>query len=157
MVYLKLYLWDEGHLYINCSFYLPTTYPKCHLFQFLSRSIPMHIPIPTGVQIGHTVHQKDCFFLLKNVLFAVLFPWWRSFVCQCLFNILTIYPKCHCFHFVSRDIRMYIPILTGVQNRHLSRLKDSVFLLKNVLSEASFPWWRSFVCHLLVLHSDYLS
>ena len=58
---------------------------------------------------------------------------------KCLFDILTIYPKCHRFHFFSCGIRVYIPILTGVQNGQISRLKDSVFLLKNILFEASFP------------------
>ena len=62
---------------------------------------------------------------------------------KCLFDILTIYPKSHGFYFFSRGMRMYIPILTGVQNWHISPLKNSVFLLKNVPFEASFPWWRS--------------
>ena len=58
---------------------------------------------------------------------------------KCLFDILAIYPKCHRFHYFSRGIRMYIPVLTGVQNGRKSHLKDSVFLLKNVLFVASFP------------------
>ena len=58
---------------------------------------------------------------------------------KCLFDILTTYPKCHRFNFFSRGIHMYISILTGVQNGRISRLKDSVFLAKNVLFEASFP------------------
>ena len=47
-----------------------------------------------------------------------------------MFDILTIYPKCHRFHFFSRGICMYIPILTGIQNGHISRLKNADFLLK---------------------------
>ena len=54
---------------------------------------------------------------------------------KCLFNILTIYPKWHRFHFFSRGTRMYIPMLPGVQNGRRRHLKDSVLLLKNVLLE----------------------
>ena len=205
MFFLKLLFREEGHLYGQCLFYIPTIYPKCLLFQFFSRGIRMHIPILTGVQNGHISRLKDSVFLvkkcsfwsffnlmkitcmpiayfifwlfilnailfsslvvayvctfpsflLKNVLFETSFTWWSSLVC--LFNILTIYSKCRCFHFVSRGIGMYIPILTGVQNGHISCLKDSVSLQKKILFEASFLCGRSLVCQLLVLYSDYLS
>ena len=49
---------------------------------------------------------------------------------NCLFSIPAIYPKCDRFQFFSRGIRIYIPILTRVQNEHLNDLKDSVFLDK---------------------------
>ena len=52
--------------------------------------------------------------------------------------IPTICPKCYFFQFLSRGIRMYIPILTGVRNGHISGLKDSVFWLKLILFEISF-------------------
>ena len=78
-------------------------------------------------------------YVKKNVLFALYFHDEGHLYAKCLFNILTIYPKHHRFHFFSRGIRMYIPILTGVQNGRISRLKGNVFLLKNVLFEASFP------------------
>ena len=58
---------------------------------------------------------------------------------NCLFSVPNIYPKCHRFHLFNRGIDMYIPILTGVENGRTSRLKDSVFLLKNSLFEVSFP------------------
>ena len=74
-----------------------------------------------------------------------------------LFYILIVYLKHLFFQFFSRGIRVYIPILRGVQNGHISRLKGSVFLLKNVLFEALYPSLRSLVCQWLVLYSDCLS
>ena len=55
----------------------------------------------------------------------------------------------------SRGIHMHIPILTGVQNERKRHWKECIFLLKNVFLEASFPWWRSLLCQLLVLYSIY--
>ena len=79
------------------------------------------------------------------------------FYVNCLFYIPTIYLKYLLFQFFSYGIRMHISILTGVENGHISRLKESVFLPKNVLFEASFRWWRSLLCQLLNLYSNYLS
>ena len=51
---------------------------------------------------------------------------------KCLFNILTICPKCHRFHFFSRGIRMYFPILIFVENGRFTSRKNGDILLKNV-------------------------
>ena len=84
-------------------------------------------------------HRKDSVFLLKNVVLKVLFRDEGHVYAKYLSNSLTIYPKWHRFHFFSRGIPMYISILTGVQNGRISHLKDSIFLLKNVLLLTSFP------------------
>ena len=52
--------------------------------------------------------------------------------------IPTVYLKCVLFQFFSFGMRMQVPILTGVQNGCISRLKDSVFLLENVRLEDCF-------------------
>ena len=57
---------------------------------------------------------------------------------HCLFYVVAIDPKCLLYQFFSRGKRTHIPILTGVQNGHISLLKDCVFLQKSVLFEASF-------------------
>ena len=48
-LFLRLYCRDEGDLYANSLFDVLAIYPKCYIFQFYSRCIPMHIPILTGV------------------------------------------------------------------------------------------------------------
>ena len=70
---LNLLFHKEGHLYANCLLYIPTIYRKCHLFQFFSRGIRMHIPILTGVQNGRTSLRKNGDIFIKNVLFDALF------------------------------------------------------------------------------------
>ena len=52
-VLLKLNFQDKIHLYVNYLFYILSLCLKCLLFQFLSRGIPMHASILTGVQKGH--------------------------------------------------------------------------------------------------------
>ena len=49
-----------------------------------------------------------------------------------LLDILTIDPKRHLFQFFSRDMRLYIPILTGVKNGRINLRKNSVILLKKI-------------------------
>ena len=73
MFFLKLLFREEGHLYGQCLFHIPTIYLKCLLFQFFSRGIRMHIPILTGVQNGHISRLKDSVFFAKNVLFEACF------------------------------------------------------------------------------------
>ena len=41
MFFLKLPFCDEGHLYVNCLFYILTIYPKHLLFQLLSGGFEM--------------------------------------------------------------------------------------------------------------------
>ena len=69
---------------------------------------------------------------------------------NCLFDILTIYLKFHRFHFFSRGIRMYIPILRGIQNGCQSLRKNGHILLKIALVEALFLKWRTIVSEFLL-------
>ena len=127
MFLLKLLFRDEGHLYVNCLFYIPTIYPKCHRFHYFSRGIRMPVPILTGVQNGRISLPKNNLMLKKTFFLRLYFRDEGHFYAKCLFDILTIYPNCHRFHFFSRGIRMYIPITTEVQNGRISCLKDSAF------------------------------
>ena len=153
---MKLLFPNGGYSYANCLIFILTIYTKYLLFQCLGCGIRMAIPILTGVQNGRVSLPKNNLMLKKNFFLLLYFRDEGHLCAKCLFDILTTYPKCHRFNFFSRGIHMYISILTGVQNGRISRLKDSVFLAKNVLFEASFPWWRSLVCQLLKLYSDYL-
>ena len=74
MLFLKLLFRDEGHLYANCLFYIPTIYPKCHRFHYFSRGIRMPFPILTGIQSGRYKSPKKQSYVKENVLFAALFP-----------------------------------------------------------------------------------
>ena len=56
MFLLKLYFEDKGQLYAAFLLYVPTACLKCVFFlQFLSRGIPMQLPILTGVENGRTI------------------------------------------------------------------------------------------------------
>ena len=83
-VLLKLNFQDKGHLYANCSFVISTIYPKCHLFQFYSRDILIHITILTGVQNGRISRRRNGHIQLKYFLFEPLFPKWMSLVFKLL-------------------------------------------------------------------------
>ena len=157
MFFLKNLFTDEGQFHASCLFCIPAIYPKCLLFQLFSGGRCMYIPILAGVQNGLVSRLKDSVFWLKNVLFEASFQWWQSLLYQLLFFSAAIDPKCLLFKFFRRGIRTHIPIETGVQNGHRSRLKDSASLLKNVFFEESFHWRRSLSCKLLVLYSGYLS
>ena len=52
---------------------------------------------------------------------------------------------------------MYVRILTGVKNGHLTSQKADEILLKNVPFEAEFPKRRTVACQFLVLYSHYLT
>ena len=52
---------------------------------------------------------------------------------------LTMDPKWLLFQFFSRDIRMHIPILTGVENGRIRLQENCLILLKNVFFKASLP------------------
>ena len=125
MFFSKLLLHDEGHI--------------CR-----------HIPILTGVWNEWKGHQKDCLFCYKTFFLRLYFRDESHLYPKCLFDILTIYPKCYRFGFFSCGIGIYIPILTGVQNGHISRLKDSGFFAKKC------PFWASFLCDEGHLYGNYL-
>ena len=91
----------------------------------------MYIAIVTGVQNETDKSPKrQCFFVKKKFFLKLLFCDEGHLYANCLFNILTVYPKCYGFHFFSRGIGMYIPILTGFQNEPECHRKDSVFFAK---------------------------
>ena len=76
-----------------------------------------------------------------------------------LFNVNAFF-----FYFLSRGIRMDIPILTGVQKRHISSYKGPHNLLKDVLLKLYFQqeghvdvifliYTLTFYCEFLLFHS----
>ena len=85
----------------------------------------MHIPILIEVQNERECHRKD-----KALFLKLLFRDEGHLYANCLFCMPTIYPKFHSFHFFSRGMRMYVPILTGAQTGRISRRKNSHVLLK---------------------------
>ena len=81
---------------------------------------------------------------------------------NCLFYILTINPKCHPFQFFNRGIRMYIPILRGIQNGRINLRKKSVLLLKkifflNLFSEMKVTEIARFIFWLFTLNDIFLN
>ena len=130
MFFLKLFFHHEGHFYVNCLFYIPTIYLKYLLFQFFSYGIRMHISILTGVENGHISRLKESVFCQKMFLLKLLLDDEGHFYANCLTYIPTIYLQSLLFQFFSRGIRMYIPILTGVQNGHISLPKNNLMLKK---------------------------
>ena len=85
----------------------------------------IRIPILTGVQNEHISRRKDSVFLLKMFFLKLVFHDVGHLYAKCLFYIPTIYAKSLIYQFLSRGIRMHIPILTGVQNEPESHRKDS--------------------------------
>ena len=55
-----------------------------------------------------------------------------------LFYILPIYPKSFTFQFLSRGIRIYFPILTGVKNGRITSWKIGEILLKILILILTF-------------------
>ena len=142
MFFLNLVFWHESLLYADCWLYV--------LNMLLGSGIHMHIT--------RTHYQpKNGHIWLKNVLSEFNFQNEVHLYANCSFDILTMYPKYHLFQFFSRDIRMYIPIQTGVQNGRISLQKNSKILLKYFLFKALFQRWMSPVFKFLVLYSDYVS
>ena len=125
MFFLRLLFRDEGHLYVNCLFYIQTIYPKYLLFQLLSGGIHMDISIITGVQNGRTSLWKSSHILLKTFFFRLYFRNEGHLYANCLFYILPIYYNCLLSQFLSGRIRMHIPILRGVQNERTSLGRNS--------------------------------
>ena len=152
---LKPFFQDEDHLYANFLIFILTIYRKCCPFPVLRFwHTYAHSHLNRGSK-NTNWRMKNVHLLLKNVhlklnyqdegrlnascFVATSFPRLRSLVFKFFVGILTIYPKCHRFHFFSKDIGMYIPILTRIQNGHISHLKYSTFFVKNVLFQTSVP------------------
>ena len=115
----------------------------------------MHIPIITGVQNAATSLWKSSHILLKTLFLKLSFRDEGRLYAKFLFDIFTIYPKCHLFQFFSRGIHMYIPILIGVQHEPKSHRKDIVSCLKMFLSKLNFQdkgqFWVIFLFYILIM------
>ena len=98
--FLRLYFWDEGHLYAKFLLNILTIDPKCHFFQFFSRDIRMYIPILTRVQNGRINVRKNSVILLEKNFFKK-FIFWDEGHANCYVYILTIYFKCFLFKFLG--------------------------------------------------------
>ena len=73
------------------------------------------------------VSEETVVFSFKKFFLRLCFRDEGPFYAIFLFDIFTIYAKCHLFQFFSRGIRMHIPILIGVQNEPESHIKDIAF------------------------------
>ena len=142
-------------MYANCLFYIISSFFKFFFSQLLSCGIRMHIPIIIGVQNAATSLWKSSHILLKTLFLKLSFRDEGRLYAKFLFDIFTIYPKCHLFQFFSRGIHMYIPILIGVQNEPKSHRKDIVFCLKRFLSKLNFQdkgqFWVIFLFYILIM------
>ena len=83
----------------------------------------MHISIITGVRKSNISGEKMVIFCKKDVLLKLNFQAEGHLDTYVLIYILTIYRECVLFQLFNHGIRMHIPILTGVQKRHISGLK----------------------------------
>ena len=166
--FLRLSFPDEGRLYAKFLFDIFTIYPKCHLFQFFSRGIRMHIPILIVVQNEPESHRKDTVFCWKMFLSKFFYVEEGHFYANCLFIFLlfmlnTFFSGSEVVAYLcllpslQGFILMLIAILTGVQNERTILWKNSQILLKNIVFEALCPRWRSLVCQIFVWYFDYLS
>ena len=98
-------------------------------FSFLSHGIRMHIPILTGVQTGRVSRWENGQILITNLLWKLLFQDEGHLHGNCLFYILFIYYKGLFLQFLSRSIRIHIPILTGAQNKQASKNAKKAHIL----------------------------
>ena len=73
---------------------------------------------------------KNGHILIKNVLLKINFQDEGHLDANFLIYILTIYCECLLFQFFNRDVRMHIPVLTGVQNGYISRRKKQSYFAK---------------------------
>ena len=94
--------------------------------------IRMHIPILIRMQNGRIGRWENGHLLLKNVLLKFIFQDEGHFYANCLFRILAIKRKCLLFHFLSRVIRIHVPILTQVQNGCINCWENSHILIKKM-------------------------
>ena len=91
---------------------------------------------------------------LVNTLF-LSFRLWHTYACSyrkrglkwilksrknCLFYFVIIFRKCILYQFLSRAVRMHIPILTGNQKERISGWKNGHILLKELLLKKYFEY-----------------
>ena len=136
----KLNFEDKVYLYAICFFDIVFLF----LLEMLSFSILewlhtyAHSYPNRGSKWTHKSLKKQSHFSKKRFFLRLYFRDKGHLYTKFLLDILTIDPKCHLFQFFSRDMRMYIPILTGVQNRRINLRKNSVILLKNCFVKIYF-------------------
>ena len=134
MCFLKLNFQLKDHLHNNCLFYILTIYCKYLPFS-LSLALQLRIPNLAGVQNGRTISSKNqcfdkkCFLLRLISKIAVIFMPITcftfslfiafAFIFYAISSLLNV--NLFLFQFLSHDILMHIPILTGVQIGRISR------------------------------------
>ena len=129
-VLFKLYFQHEGHLYDNCFIYILTIYHKCFLFQFLGRGIRMQISTLTRIQKEHISFRKGVHNLLKNALLKFNFQHEGDLYAIFFVFFSLVLLSMPSFEFFGCDIRMHIPILTGIAKGRIIGSKMSLFCKK---------------------------
>ena len=110
--FLRLSFPDEGRLYAKFLFDIFTIYPKCHLFQFFSRGIRLHIPILTVVQNEPKIHRKDIVFCWKMFLSKLFYVEEGHFYANCLFIFLLFMLNTF---FSGSEVVAYLCLLPSLQ------------------------------------------
>ena len=98
----------------------------------------MHILILIAIQNGGKSRWNNCPIFIKKLLLKHNFQDEGHLCANFFFYVLTIYRKCLIFQFLSRGMRMHIPILVGVQKGRISRWKNGYILLKKLLLKCNF-------------------
>ena len=83
--------------------------------------------------------------LTKTVLLKLNFQDGSHLGANFFIFILNFYRECLLFHLRSRGISLHNAILTRIQNGSINRGENSHIFLKNVVFEAYFLTWRSFM------------
>ena len=122
---MKLTFRDEGHLYVNCLFYILIIYRKCLLFQLLGCGIRPKGRI-SGCKTGDT--------LLGNVLLKFNSQNGGYLCAKCLFYILTVFRE---YLFFSSLVVAYIYTIASQQGFK----KDVLATEKMVIFSNKMYFW----------------
>ena len=95
------------------------------------------VPSKQGVKIDASLAKKMVSLNLNQAIWKLNWQVEGQLYANRLFYILFICHKCLLFQFLSRDIRMHIPILTGVQNERIRSCKNGHIWL-NIVTIATF-------------------
>ena len=95
------------------------------------------VPSKQGVKIDASLAKKMVSLNLNQAIWKLNWQVEGQLYANRLFYILFIYHKCLLFQFLSRDIRMHIPILTGIQNGRIRSWKNGHIWL-NIATIATF-------------------
>ena len=97
----------------------------------------------TGLKRTH-YRLKNGHILLKNVFLKLNFQDKSRLYATCLFYILFFPLKCLLSQFFSRNIRMHISILTGLQNERVGKLQKNPHILSiGVFQAVSYCFFRN--------------